>query len=350
MKNTASHAFIADLYQKQSYAEIIGMLQHQERSVTDVNSLLMLAASYLAQGQQEEACLVCEDIYPRITRESSFYQVYGSALRRSGLYQKALDIQNEGIQSFPEDTNILNNIANTLIDIGEFEKARKILIELTNKNPQPSNIEDIKQNLERLSLIELANDTDNKPEQNIDEEKQVDGTIDPLERAFDAEELKQSSDRNESAAIESLRFKLKNANDDKVTNQSKSLELLKICSETSSKFPRQVLKDLNLITRYHYQLPSIYEIAGDAYLTLKQFSDAEIAYQSALQLGSKTPKAIINLANLILLRGDVNLCIHTLRLLDSKSISNDYEKSAYNALIGNIKEKKNSQIPFQIPE
>ena len=59
---------------------------------------------------------------------------------------------------------------------------------------------------------------------------------------------------------------------------------------------------------------------------LKQFSDAEIAYQSALQLGSKTPKVIINLANLILLRGDVNLCIHTLRLLDSKSISNDYEK------------------------
>ena len=117
MKNTASHTLIADLYQKQNFLELIKVLKNQDRAVTDVNSLLMLAASYLALGKQEEACLVCEDLYPRITKESSFYQVYGSALRRSGLYQKALDIQKEGIKSFPKDTNILNNIANTLIAI-----------------------------------------------------------------------------------------------------------------------------------------------------------------------------------------------------------------------------------------
>ena len=73
MKDTASHAFIADLYQKQSYAEIIEMLQHQERSVTDVNSA-DAAASYLAQGQQNMPGMRS---LPRI--QSQALSVYGSA-------------------------------------------------------------------------------------------------------------------------------------------------------------------------------------------------------------------------------------------------------------------------------
>ena len=51
----------------------------------------------------------------------------------------------------------------------------------------------------------------------------------------------------------------------------------------------------------------IYELAGESYLYLKQFSDAETSFSTAYQLGSRSSCTLSNLATLCAMRGDVTL-------------------------------------------
>ena len=67
--------------------------------------------------------------------------------------------------------------------------------------------------------------------------------------------------------------------------------------------PINVLKDLNLVLKNLKNNFIAYEI-GLLY-SIKTFADAESAYMASIMLGNKSAKAKINLANLVLLRGDM---------------------------------------------
>ena len=64
---------------------------------------------------------------------------------------------------------------------------------------------------------------------------------------------------------------------------------------------------------------SIYCLAGDAYVRLKLFADAETSFYSALLLGSQDPSIFTNLANLVHMRGDQLLAYSFLELCSKKT-------------------------------
>ena len=338
---------ISRSYRLQDYNSVISLFKKYGYQSLKAQSLLVVAASFLACGEYAEAASLCESLYPTCTRDSSFYQVYGSSLRKDGLYSQASNILEEGLSLYPNDPYISNNYANCLIDLSEYEKASNILSALSTQDPPVPNLQDVLSNLQRLKLLSAtSNPSSNRPATNINSSQ----SLDPLERAFDKSELDLSRSRYKTASIESIRHKLIEVTSTSKDDQSKALQLLKICSETASEFPTRVLKDLNIISRFHPSLPALYEVAGDCYLALHQFSDAECAYHAALSLSSKSSKVAINLANLVLVRGDRNLCINIIKTVNKESLTISAEKEAYNQIIMNLNSPGQTCSPFQVPK
>ena len=79
--------------------------------------------------------------------------------------------------------------------------------------------------------------------------------------------------------------------------------------------PRQVLDDCCILHTRLGVNSTLYTLAGEAYIRLKLFSDAETALLTAHSLGLKDPSIYLNLANLACLRGDQQLAVHWLGLV-----------------------------------
>lgn len=335
---------VSRLYQLQDHASIYDLYRSNDFHNFLPESLLVIGASLLASGKYSDSVQLCEALYPLSSRESSFYQVYGSSLRKSGAYLQASHILEEGLTQYPGDPFIINNYANSLIDLNRLSEAETLLQRLSTLKPPVPNLLDVQENLKRVSLLKSLSGsfaTSGPIQQEY--------AADPLQRAFNKDELEMSKERLDTASLESIRYKLAKASQLTSDDQSKALQLLKVCSETASEFPGRVLKDLNMISRYHSNLPALYETAGDCYLALQQYADAEIAYHSALHLGSQSTKVIINLSNLVLLRGDKNLCIILVKRIKANSLTSKHEQQAYQQIISNLKQNSGPLVPFQIP-
>ena len=242
----------------------------------------------------------------------------------------------------PNDSFIINNYANCLIDLQRTEEAVEILQKLVNKTPLPLNINDIKINLRRAEVAMSSNLEINKNEGSKIK------NIDPIERAFSKEEIGLSKQKLHDSSLDSIRKKLKGLTDETDSSRQSAYQLLKMANEASATAPINVLKDLNLVLRNLKNNFIAYEIAGDCYIALKQFADAESAYMASIMLGNKSAKAKINLANLVLLRGDKGLATEIVSMISESQLTEDATKNGYKALIQNIKTTE-VNISFQIP-
>ena len=113
---------------------------------------------------------------------------------------------------------------------------------------------------------------------------------------------------------------------------------------------RLALGDLALIDKHGYCPTVAYEIAGDAYLQLKELEDAELMYMTAILMGYSSNKIYINLANLAQMRGDRRLAAKWVAELEATELQDDIKGALEN--LKNImgKTKDNSKTPFRYSE
>ena len=94
----------------------------------------------------------------------------------------------------------------------------------------------------------------------------------------------------------------------------------------------------------------LYEVAAEAYLKLQMLADAEIAYHSAIALGTTEFATYLNLSNLCAMRSDFNMA-YTYLIRAQASTKKDIELLEHTKSI--LFETSNSLRqgkPFLIPE
>ena len=79
------------------------------------------------------------------------------------------------------------------------------------------------------------------------------------------------------------------------------------------------LNDLRTLFNEVGPRTELYQLAGDIYLKLKLFADAETSFLTALAHNSNDPSVYINLANLSHMRGDELLAFKWLEIISSKT-------------------------------
>ena len=82
-----------------------------------------------------------------------------------------------------------------------------------------------------------------------------------------------------------------------------------------------MIPNTGFLTELPVQAP-IYVVAGEAYIRLQLFADAETTLLVAHGLGIKDASVLLNLANLGAMRGDQRLALHWLELLAERQPDN----------------------------
>jgi hypothetical protein len=171
-------------------------------------------------------------------------------------------------------------------------------------------------------------------------------SYDPLDAAFTLDEVKRTFGDDSSRLHTSNQF---NPVFDSLPLPDISLEQ-KDRIDLSRKFlasnPRVSLSEAQKLHNELGTHPLIYSLAGDAYVRLKLFSDAENCFFAALSLGSKDPSILINLANLCHLRGDQCLAYRWLEMLSTHTPDHAHLKQVQLSLFPSGKPKV-STTPFQ---
>ena len=91
----------------------------------------------------------------------------------------------------------------------------------------------------------------------------------------------------------------------------------------------------------------VYEIAGQAYVNLERFNDAERCWLIALAMGSVDITILLNLANVAHLRGDILLSSYWLEQVARKEPNHPKLEEIKKALGSKVIDKKEMH-PFQI--
>ena len=261
------------------------------------------AASLFQLGDFNRCLDILKIIEPSIGSNIEFVTLYGATLRRLAQNTEALSFFEKSIDSFPNSLPLLNNYSNLLIDLDRYDEAQEILSRVLSINPSYS---DAQQNLNRLkfkrstfSSQESAKSDKSRDLGDFSQENILQGG-DPLLLAFEPDEVKNYGRLTKPSAIkEEL----------PVSDRSKvSLDQLKLAERAIAEDePRQALR---LCTEAFKSLgpnSQIYSIAADAYISLSEFSKAEIYTHVAISLSHPTVKHFLNLANFAAIRGDLHL-------------------------------------------
>lgn len=267
----------------------------------------IIAASYYYLGDYTQAVKICSQVFNVLNGDADFLGLYGSSLRKTGDLKAASSLYSEALDLHPNSILLKNNYANLLIDLAEYSRARKLLDSVISSAPDYA---DAISNLSRLEFC-LS--------QNISSSHSVGPHIsqyDPLDAAFTLEEVKRTFSvrpPNGSEAPNGLFDSLPHP--EPSLEQKERIDLSRSYLSTN---PKATLSEAHKLYKELGPHPLIYSLAGDAYIRLKLFSDAENCFHTALFLGSNDPSVYINLANLSHMRGD-QLLSH--RFLESLSIS-----------------------------
>ena len=133
---------------------------------------------------------------------------------------------------------------------------------------------------------------------------------------------------------------------DRVHNQELQ-ETLALARKTIEVDAQQVIRDCDLLLNKMGVQPSIYEVAGEAYIRLQLFGDAENCLLTAHGLGSMEGAVPLNLANLAAMRGDQRLALHWLELLAQRQPDHPQLQAVRSTLFPNGA-PTTSTSPFQI--
>ena len=236
---------------------------------------------------------ICQSILPFLAEDPAFLALYGSALRASGAVSEAANVLENAHNKFPNDPVIGNNYSNLLIDLGSVDKAIELLTSFINKSPLPPNISDLKTNLERAENSRALRSS--KPQKQSDN---VLAVCDPLERAFLLDEATTTSPSDE---IQRLGEIIPD------TLQGSTLaEHITFLRKLVSSDPKLALDELSRSISTVGPHAEFYQIAGEAYVSLKSFDAAERSFLYSLLFSSESSVSIfINLTSLATLRSDI---------------------------------------------
>ena len=299
----------------------------------------IVAASYYFLGDYDSAISLCESIYPFLNGDEAFLAFYGSALRKSGDSDVALKFYKDSLSLIPTSLLLKNNLANLLLDLSRFDEAKILLEEVLSQEPQYTDALENMKRLEFLSSQSLSQSTEHVPTDHA-------LSLDPLNRAFSVEEVQRTfnvpSETNlEAIGVQQFKNVLPSLNIKDVDD-----ERLRLARSYLATDPLHTLDDCKSLFQSVGPNPSIYCLAGDAYVRLKLFSDAESSFYSALLLGSEDPSILINLANLVHMRGDQMLAYSFLELCSRKTPDFKHLESVRKSLFPQGKPAVSSS-PFQ---
>lgn len=309
---------------------------------------LIVAGAFFQLNKYQECTEWCEHLYPVMASKPEFLSMYGAALRRIGRQNDAQKIFLEGIQGLNSSKELLNNYANLLIDMERFSEARQILSNLVGENPTYN---DARENLNRLNYIESSlirenNNQSNKSTNQSASKEEVVNFADPLLDAFTQQEVELS--------VKNKKFKsFTNSEKEFISklpqiDTSKTLnELIILARELVMKTPDQCLSICEHLYRELPMQEIVYEIAGQAYVNLKRFNDAERCWLIALAMGSADITILLNLANVAHLRGDILLSSYWLEQVARKEPNHPKLEEIKKALGSKVIDKKEMH-PFQI--
>jgi len=333
-----NYSNIPSLFASKSYDKIISEFCRDSLDFPESEPLTVqyIAASFLYLGRYSDCIDFCSKVYPIHQLNTGFISVYGSALRSSGNRKHALDLYHTYINTDPNNPIILNNYANLLIDEKRFGEAHQILNNLAQLNIP--NIADVVANLNRLKfLVETSEQTESGPHNVTNSDKQDKSLPDPLYLAF----LPENTSNNNDSVKESKPVMGHHS----ITNLAFE-ELLSMAGDLLETNPVACLSECTLLLEKSGTHASIYSLAGQAYLRLKLFADAELAFHNSWHLGSHSLDVLINLASLAHMRRDYMLAESYLLEASELSPDNELIRTLKNSLSSSQASHKSA--PFQV--
>lgn len=338
---------LTSLFEQGQFQSVLDLSQREEITpAADPTAANVVAAALFQLGRYPECLLWCEGLAPSLEGDGSFASMHGAVLRRLGRLDDAEKIFRAALKDSPNNAVLRNNFANLLIDQQAHEEAESILKDLLQKNPA---YEDAQANLNRLVFQKnlAASAPNEKSSASPTPPDAGDHFIDPLIAAFSDEEV---------ALAGGIAAKKKNQSTpggiqssvlpDRALDQELQ-ETLALARQTIDADPQQVIKDCELLHNKLGVQASIYEVAGEAYIRLQLFADAENSLLIAHGLGSMEGAVPLNLANLAAMRGDQQLALHWLELLAKRQPDHPQLHAVRSTLFPNGAPKTSSS-PFQI--
>lgn len=295
------------LFEKGEFREILNYADDQESLVqNDPLAAQVVAAAYFQTSNYIKASEILTVHEASLGSDVSFLSLFGATSRRLGQLNKARELFLRALDIEPESSTVRNNYANLLIDLGEFDEARNILEALLVDNPS---YEDAVNNLKRLlsRQVESPKSDDLNTAKSFDSDFQSWHPSDPLMLAFAEEEVQHAGAINFSKPKSQSAMELasKLPNPDQVSLAEDQIKLAtRSIQEGNPSFALQLLSKAALTLGAH---PVIYINAGDAYILLKRFHEAEMCFLNALQIGGPSLPAFLNLATLANVRSDLGL-------------------------------------------
>ena len=243
----------------------------------------------------------------------------------------------------PKNPFLRNNFANLLIDQQAFAEAESILHDLLQENPT---YEDARANLNRLTFQKNLAASAPEGDTSSSPSDPSDLFIDPLAAAFSDEEVAMAG----GIAANKENKPLAGLKPSELPDRARDQELretLALARQTINVDPQQVIRDCTLLhNKLGIQAP-IFEVAGEAYIRLQLFGDAETCLLVAHGLGSMEGSIPLNLANLAAMRGDQQLALHWLELLAKRQPDHPQLEAVRSTLFPNGA-PKTSTNPFQV--
>ena len=270
--------------------------------------------------------------------------MHGALLRRIGRLDDAERVFRAALNNTPKNPFLRNNFANLLIDQQAFKEAEEILEALLKENPA---YDDAQVNLNRLKFQKnLAKSAPKNPSSKTQIEVN-DSFIDPLAAAFSDEEVAIAGG---VAAKQKGILPVAGLQPGDLPDRECDKELqetLSLARQTIDADPHQVIRDCILLHEKLGTQAPIYEVAGEAFIRLQLFSDAETCLLTAHGLGSMEGAVLLNLANLAAMRGDQRLALHWLELLAQRQPDHPQLEKVRNTLFPSGA-PKSSTSPFQV--
>ena len=291
------------LFSQNQHSEIISLYN---KHILDPNKdpfiSRLVAASYFTVGELQEAFEILSAIESCFASDPEYLSLFGACCRRLAKFDHAQKLFKSALALNPTSLTVQNNYANLLIDLDEFDSAESILRSILEKKADYS---DAAANLQRLqekrnhlnSNVVSSGDTTTPDSFKL---------ADPLALAFSDEESKLSlniinnNNQPKNTKIKELAQALPELKNHQIASDQIDLAF-QACKDRRFEFALQLCSEARL-TLCH--LPSLWECAGDAYIGLQRFLEAEVCLLHALSLGSSGCKIYANLSTLACIKKD----------------------------------------------
>ena len=271
----------------------------------DVDTRFFAMYAYCMVNLYHKASSVGKYLLPLMPMSIDFLSLYAVSLRKTGDISESQKVFCMALDIDPQNLTILNNYSNLLIDLGDLSQASEVLNRVLNINPL---YQDAQINLNRLNHLLATKQKDIVAKTSVSNNYTLTtiGLIDPLVDSLSTELASFSNDLN-SNGKELLDTLLSNSDYKKAYANSSASELLDLGRKFLPESPKEVITHCNRIINLHGPLYDVYVLAGDAYILLKLFADAETSFWSAHYLKRDCKVVIANLVSLLTMRNDMAL-------------------------------------------